>query len=92
MVAVRVLDCGGSGSNSGIIAGMEWALEHTDGITVRAACNRYLGRLGCGQSFNTITFVTVERSYFQDRSSATQVGFWCPREKAKQPCNSGCDS
>jgi subtilisin family serine protease len=35
LVAVRVLDCGGSGSNSGVIAGIDWVTgNHTSGPAV----------------------------------------------------------
>jgi serine protease len=35
-VAVKVLSCGGSGSNSGVIAGINWAIK--DCITTRKKC------------------------------------------------------
>jgi subtilisin family serine protease len=34
LVAVRVLDCGGSGSWSGVIAGMDWVTDHHSGPSV----------------------------------------------------------
>lgn len=40
LVAVKVLDCGGSGSNSGILAGMDWAAANGTG---RKVLNMSLG-------------------------------------------------
>ncbi|MDT9594296.1 S8 family peptidase [Nocardioides zeae] len=34
LVAVRVLDCSGSGSNSGVIAGIDWVAENASGASV----------------------------------------------------------
>ena len=34
LVAVRVLDCGGSGSNSGVIAGVDWVTQNASGASV----------------------------------------------------------
>lgn len=34
LVAVRVLDCGGSGSNSGVIAGVDWVTQNASGSAV----------------------------------------------------------
>ena len=34
LVAVRVLDCGGSGTFSGVIAGMDWVVENANGPSV----------------------------------------------------------
>jgi subtilisin family serine protease len=45
LVAVRVLDCGGSGSNSAVIAGIDWATaDHQAGQP--AAANMSLGGVG----------------------------------------------
>jgi subtilisin family serine protease len=44
LVAVRVLDCGGSGSNSGVIKGMDWvAGEAANAVGTRAVANMSLG-------------------------------------------------
>jgi subtilisin family serine protease len=44
LVAVRVLDCGGSGSNSGVIKGMDWvATDAAKNTATRAVANMSLG-------------------------------------------------
>jgi subtilisin family serine protease len=44
LVAVRVLDCGGSGSNSGVIKGMDWvAADAATKTATRAVANMSLG-------------------------------------------------
>lgn len=42
LYAVRVLDCGGSGSNSGVIAGVDWVTQHHTGSNP-AVANMSLG-------------------------------------------------
>jgi subtilisin family serine protease len=48
LVAVRVLDCGGSGSNSGVIAGVDWVTVNAD---LPAVANMSLGG-GFSQALN----------------------------------------
>jgi len=42
LIPIRVLDCRGSGSNSGVIAGVEWAISHHQ-PGVKAVANMSLG-------------------------------------------------
>lgn len=45
LVAVKVLNCAGSGSNAGVISGMEWATNHaqSNGGVKKAVMNMSLG-------------------------------------------------
>jgi subtilisin family serine protease len=43
VVSVRVLDCGGSGSDSSVVAGLEWILGRISAGTRRAVVNMSLG-------------------------------------------------
>ncbi|KAK2747191.1 subtilisin-like serine protease [Onygenales sp. PD_40] len=45
LIAVKVLDCDGSGSNSGVIEGMQWAVDHatSNGDPKKSVMNMSLG-------------------------------------------------
>jgi subtilisin family serine protease len=43
LVPVRVLDCRGSGSNSGVIAGVDWVKTNASTISAKAVANMSLG-------------------------------------------------
>ena len=54
LVAVRVLDCSGSGSNSGVIAGIDWVTAH--------AVKPAVANMSLGGSFSTALNNAVARS------------------------------
>ncbi|KAL1953731.1 hypothetical protein VTO42DRAFT_2330 [Malbranchea cinnamomea] len=65
IVAVKVLDAQGSGTISGIIAGLDWSVNHArqNGVTRRAALNMSLGG-GRSISFNQAAASAVQAGLF----------------------------
>ncbi|EEH43090.1 uncharacterized protein PADG_07910 [Paracoccidioides brasiliensis Pb18] len=65
LIAVKVLNCQGSGSNSVVIQGMQWALNHAtqNGITKKAVVNMSLGG-GYSQATNQAAAAIVKAGIF----------------------------
>ncbi|EER23662.1 subtilisin-like serine protease [Coccidioides posadasii str. Silveira] len=64
LVAVKVLDCNGSGSNSAVIAGMQWAMQHaSQNDPRRAVANMSLGG-GYSQASNQAAAAIVRAGIF----------------------------
>ncbi|EEP76471.1 proteinase T [Uncinocarpus reesii 1704] len=64
LIAVKVLDCNGSGSNSGVIMGMEWATEHAQQTGAdKSVMNMSLGG-GFSQATNQAAAAIVQAGVF----------------------------
>ena len=79
LVAVRVLDCGGSGSWSGVIAGIDWATGHHG--TGPAVAN-----LSLGGGANTAVDDAVKRLIADGVSTAVAAGNGNQRGKEQDAC------
>lgn len=67
LIAVKVLDCNGSGSTSSVIKGIEWAfnshLQKSSGKTVKSIINMSLGG-GYSRALNKALETTVRNNHF----------------------------
>ncbi|PGH16840.1 hypothetical protein AJ79_01484 [Helicocarpus griseus UAMH5409] len=65
LIAVKVLDCEGSGSNSGVIEGMQWAAEHasSNGDPKKSVMNMSLGG-SASQATNDAAAAVVSAGIF----------------------------
>jgi subtilisin family serine protease len=79
LVAVRVLDCEGSGSWSGVIAGMDWVAENASGTSV---ANMSLGG-GANESIDE----AVERMYDSGVPTIVAAGNGDFLGRAQDACN-----
>jgi subtilisin family serine protease len=80
LVAVRVLDCGGSGSTSGVIAGIDWVTgNHTNGAAV--------ANMSLGGSVSSALDAAVSRSIADGVTYAVAAGNGNRGGKAQDACN-----
>ena len=80
LVAVRVLDCGGSGSTSGVIAGVDWVTgHHTNGPAV--------ANMSLGGSASSALDSAVSRSITDGVTYAVAAGNGNRGGKAQDACN-----
>jgi subtilisin family serine protease len=80
LVAVRVLDCAGSGSTSGVIAGIDWVTgNHTNGAAV--------ANMSLGGSVSSALDAAVSRSIADGVTYAVAAGNGNRGGKAQDACN-----
>jgi subtilisin family serine protease len=80
LVAVRVLDCGGSGSTSGVIAGIDWVTgNHTNGAAV--------ANMSLGGGASSALDAAVSRSISDGITYAVAAGNGNRGGKAQDACN-----
>merc|ERR1711937_995785 len=86
IVAVKVLTCSGSGSTSGVIAGVEWAMNHaaSNGISNKAVANMSLGG-GFSQSLNTAVKNPHEDGVLTAVAAGNDNGDACTKSPASEP-------
>ena len=68
LVAVRVLDCGGSGSWSGVVAGIDWVVSHHDAVTPAVS------NMSLGGGANSTVDAAVNRMIDDNVASAVAAG------------------
>ena len=84
LVAVRVLDCGGSGSWAGVIAGLNWAVtDHVAGAP--AVLNMSLGGLGVSTAVNAATAAAVADGITVAVASGNSNDDACKYSPASEP-------
>ena len=81
LYAVRVLDCGGSGTNSGVIAGVDWV---TANHLTPAVANMSLGG-GFSQALNDAVTNSVSAGVFYGVAAGNDYGNACDGSPASTP-------
>ena len=81
LVAVRVLDCSGSGSTSGVIAGIDWVTQHA---TLPAAANMSLGG-GFSSTLNAAVTNSINAGIVYGVAAGNSAGNACLESPSSTP-------
>lgn len=74
LVAVRVLDCGGSGSWSGVVAGMDWATGHHNGPADGGTATPAVANMSLGGGASQAVDDAVQRMINDGISTSVAAG------------------